>query len=959
MKKTKILSGVISLILAVSMIAALVPAAVEAKSPFGDPDLYKFLHDIKYQSKIYHSPEEKIATMTKAVENDRYALYIQEYTAEVVVVDKVTGQKLFTNPWDAADSECSISLQDQLLSQIILDYTDREGSNYKLTSYRDAAEQQQIVVKQIRNGVRVEYTLGAAAKKRIVPRRIERSRFEELILKPFFEATTESEVPFEDYIALKNGSDDDKMKAESMEAFAFSKVVSFYSLRDLSDPNLTAREQAAMVENYPVTEKMAIYVTDDKIKPADLNTIEGYIKEYTEYSLDDMLSDHEMTEYELEETSPPVFRMALEYTLEKDGFQARLPARGISYDSSTYTLGTIQVLPFLGAGRVSRKELVTVGGENAPADTDIRRDVGYNFVPDGSGTIINFDQNTQKTLISGTVYGPDYGFYDIGSAGAASYQTWRVPVYGTVMEETYVVAEDVYDRNDETLLLTAAGEYTMKQGFVAFMTEGESLTRIDAAFGGPEHEYNATTTTFFARQTDSYPLDGITVSGGEGTASYTKAIERKYVGNYTMKYRFLWDEEANYVGMANAYRRYLIDEGILPKEIDSKSDVSLYLDLLGDIDTTIQVLGVPVSTKAELTTFENAQTIMDELKDAGVKNQILRYLGWMNGGMASTAPAKMDVEGSLGGEKGLEKLVESVRSAGNQIFMDFDFAYVDTVGMFDGFDDKTDTAKTIDGKAAFFKDYNPVMHAFNTQVAYVVASNRVLPIYSKVAEKYGKLFKDGEKFISVGSLGSALSSSQDEEFPMNREDSKSYTISALERIAEDYDHVIVEDGNAYTWRYADHILDLPLDSSNRTNTTAEVPFLGILLHGYKHYTGAAINLAGDYEYNILKTIESGADPYFVIAYQNTALLKTNGYGAYYAVNYETWKENIISEYKRIDEAMKGVQGQSIISHEILDSRVVKVTYENGCVIYLNYNNFDVVEEGVPLSAMDFVVTGVR
>lgn len=946
MKKNKILSGAIALILAVSMIAALVPATLEAASPLGDPTLYKFLHDIKYQSKVYKSPEDKMATMTKAVENDRFALYIQEYTAEVAVVDKTTGQKLFTNPWDVADSQCSRTVQDQLLSQIVLDYTDREGSTNNLNSYMDAAEEQQIVIKLIRNGVRVEYTLGAAAKKRIVPHRIERSRFEELILKPFYEATTDSDLSFEEYWTLKNsGKDDDVSKAEMTESFDFSKMVAFYSLYDLSDPDLTAREQAAMVENYPVTEKMAIYVISEKIATRDLNTIEEYIKEYTEYSLDDMLADHEETEYEMEETSPPVFRMALEYTLEENGFQVRLPARGISYDATTYKLGTIQVLPYLGAGRLSREE------------DDIRSDTGYNFIPDGSGTIVNFDQNTAYTRIAGSMYGADFGFYNTVSAATASYQTWRVPVFGTVMEETYKVEEDVYDRSDETLLLTPAGEYTAKQGFVAFMTEGESLTRIDAVFGGGQHEYNSTSTTYFARQTDSYPLDGITVSGE--SASVSKAIERKYVGNYTVKYRFLWEDEASYIGMANAYREYLIDEGILAEQPAEKSDVSLYLDLLGDIDTTKQILGVPVSVKTALTTFEDAETIMNELAAAGVNKQVLRYLGWVNGGMASTAPAKVNVESALGGKKGLEKLIQAVNAAGNRIFMDFDFSYVDTVGAFDGFDDSLDTAKTIDGKAAFYKTYNPIMQAFNSQVAYVVAAHRILPFYEKVVAKYGALFKDGEKSISVGSLGSALSSSQDEDFPMNREDAKSYVISALARIAEDFDQVLVEDGNAYAWRYADHILDIPLDSSNRNNTTAEVPFLGILLHGYKNYTGAAINLAGDYEYNILKTIESGADPYFVIAYQNTALLKTNGYGSYYAVNYETWKERIISEYKKIDDAMKRVQGQRITDHEILDSRVVKVTYENGCVIYLNYNNFDVVEEGVSLSAMDFVVTGVR
>ena len=75
------------------------------------------------------------------------------------------------------------------------------------------------------------------------------------------------------------------------------------------------------------------------------------------------------------------------------------------------------------------------------------------------------------------------------------------------------------------------------------------------------------------------------------------------------------------------------------------------------------------------------------------------------------------------------------------------------------------------------------------------------------------------------------------------------------------------------------------------------------------------------------------------------------------MNYETWKESIISEYKRINQALKPVQGKKIVNHELLENRVVKVTYENGYAIYLNYNNFDVQAEGVSLSAMDFAVRG--
>lgn len=950
MNTKKILSLALSFILAFSMVFSLMAPVVSAEGAdtLGDKEKYEALKEINYHTYVYTSPEEKLASMTKVMENEGYAFFIQEYTAEICVVDKVTGQMLFSNPYDVADTASSDAIKNEILSQINISYTDQENLVHDFNSYLYGAVEEQINIKKIRGGVRVEYSIGEAVKKRIVPFQIERSRFEEYILKPFYEATKKGDLSFEEYFAMKNSDDlGEVSQATASEGFEFSRFVAFYSLLDLEAEGITAREQASILSNYPITEKMDIYILDEGITSQNLNILEGYIRNNTEYSLNDMLVDHENVGYVMNDTSPAVFRMALEYYLEDDGFSVRLPARGISFDAATYTLNTIQVLPYLGAGRT--------GAEGA-----IRQDKGYNFIPDGSGSTIAFDQNDRFTQVSGTLYGSDFGFYNSTSAKTASYQTWRVPVYGTVMTSDMTVRDYIVDEKGNYVLdgngnKTYSAEEVREpvtQGYVAFITEGESLTRIDAIDGGFTHDYHAVSTTFFARQTDSYPLDGITVSGT--TAVYTKPIERKYVGNYTIHYRMLWEDDANYVGMANAYRAYLVENGKLAKLEEQEKDINLYLDLLGDIDTTKTFLGMPVAGKQELTTFADAKTVMSELKEAGVANQVIRYLGWANGGLSATAPTKIKVEKALGGEDGLKDLISYVQSEGNQIYMDLDFSYVTKTDMFDGFDLEVDSVKTIDGKNAFFQTYNPIVQAYNTRVAFAISAKAYTPMYQKITEKYASFFGDGQKNISVGSLGFALNSSQDSEYPLNREDAKELTEYTLENIGKDYESVLVECGNYYTWEYADTILEIPLDSSNRNTTTHEVPFLGILLHGYKNYTGEAINLSGDYEYTLLKTIENGANPYFIIAYNKNGL-KVNGYSEYYAVEYAQWKESIAAEYKKLNEVLSPLQGQHITAHEIMDNRVVKVTYEEGTEIYLNYNNFAITVDGLELHAMGFAV----
>ena len=57
-----------------------------------------------------------------------------------------------------------------------------------------------------------------------------------------------------------------------------------------------------------------------------------------------------LTEYTSDDENPPVFKMALEYTIDEDGFTVRLPANGIRFNESKFQLTNVSVLPYMGAG---------------------------------------------------------------------------------------------------------------------------------------------------------------------------------------------------------------------------------------------------------------------------------------------------------------------------------------------------------------------------------------------------------------------------------------------------------------------------------------------------------------------------------------------------------------------------------------------------------------------------------
>ena len=82
------------------------------------------------------------------------------------------------------------------------------------------------------------------------------------------------------------------------------------------------------------------------------------------------------------------------------------------------------------------------------------------------------------------------------------------------------------------------------------------MMSLSTASGGLLNKYFTAFPIATPRPKDTYPLDGISVSGG--TATWTVESQKKYTGSYRIKYFMLnGEEEATYVNMANVYRSYL------------------------------------------------------------------------------------------------------------------------------------------------------------------------------------------------------------------------------------------------------------------------------------------------------------------------------------------------------------------------------------------------------------------
>ncbi len=962
-----------SLIVLVCMIVAtftfLLPVSADgATSSEGDRALMTTDEILAtYLTTVYESKEAKLATMEykKSSPNGDYRLYMDPYSGEVAVQCVSTGEILLSNPYDVA-SVTNSTVREELLSQVVVKFKDLDNKGVERTfhSYTESALYAQINIKNIKSGIRVEYTLGKESNRSLVPRWIEATRFENEIMS---------------YIDPE------------AESYIYEKIISFYSLKDPNSEALTMEVIDEYNKTYPCTsqnyyteqvnigldefeqntlgpelvssvtnlpkDKMAIYVIDTKAETSEreLNTLEGYLKRFCpHYNYEQVEYDHELTGYVGSASANAVFYLAVEYDITDEGLVATIPGKSLSYDEEKYELVNISLLPYMG--------------------TSNGKDKGYTFIPDGSGTIIRneeIDDVKSAYTLTGQVYGPDYAYHKLSSDGKS--QVFTAPVFGIVSQNTkteqgavisqweelvcerdsdgnilydpdtgdpYYVYEK--DENGEILIYPDGSpviktemfyEYeqitsTSTDGVFAIITEGDALAYITSSHGcGLRHNYNSAYAVFYPRSSDSYNLgDSIAV---EGNTEWRITSDRKYTGRFTVKYVMLSDKqnakyEATYVGMANAYRDHLVNNGFISKITDAKDDIPLYLETFGMIEVQEIIMTIPTWVDTPLSTFEDVQKMYNRLSDeAGINNVKVKLTGFTEGGWKmNLAPTTVKFEKVVGGKDGYNTLISNAEKTDGllEIFPEFDFANVSATKFFDKYSSHRDATKTVDdrytGKRAYTSVYQSFQYVGSTCVS-PAAYERMYDYFSRAMNKFNK------GGLSVSSLGSDVNTDFNEENPLNREDGKGYTVELLSKLNRDYNGLMVNQGNAYVWPYVDHILNVSLDGSNYIRTSESIPFIGMVLHGYINIAGTPTNMQGNIEREMLKIIENGASPYYILVMQNSSELKEYYvYSEYYSIDFENWYEDVVDTYNVINDALKDVQTAQVTDHKFVSGQRV-------------------------------------
>ncbi|MBE5967538.1 MAG: hypothetical protein E7255_11360 [Lachnospiraceae bacterium] len=617
--------------------------------------------------------------------------------------------------------------------------------------------------------------------------------------------------------------------------------------------------------------------------------------------------DYELDMAEAKQEETVSFTIPLDYRLTEDGLSVSIATSEIK-ETGGAKLYDIQLLKYFGAA-------------NSKQD-------GYIMVPNGSGSLIYF--NNGKSSYSYTQY-----LYDMDPT-VASY---------TVVENTTAARLPVFGMKYETGALFTR------------ITSGDALARIDAATSGGLTDYNNVYATFYLR---GYEL--LSMFGTTGTQSDLPVVESNlYKTMLQIEFVPLNGSEADYSGMAAYYRSRLIEEGVLGDPLPD-TELPFYLDIVGGVNVKKNVAGIRYRDVLKMTTYEEAQNIVEKLAKGGISNIRMNYLGWFNGGYYHDVPDKIKGAAGLGSHKDMAKLNNYLSADGGGLFGNVALNKVSCTSS--RYFLSIETSKYYTGKAVVLSDVNPYTlnrgtNADYEEAMYAILSPRFLDYYT---ERFADTVKTYDMSgIALRDLGDVLSSDKKRNGMINRQEALEITENAFKTCKDTGKSLLVHGGNAYSFAYTSDIVDAPLGSSKFFVTDETIPFYEMVIHGYINYTGSELNLTQSADRNdlLLDLIETGAAPRYVMSWENSDRIKYTGLNRMCSVQYELWDDEAEDYYAKISEALKDVVNVVMVKHEILNDSVRKVTYANGMALYINRGSEDTLADGITIPAKWYSKGGLQ
>jgi len=583
-----------------------------------------------------------------------------------------------------------------------------------------------------------------------------------------------------------------------------------------------------------------------------------------------------------------LFDVTVCYRLDGEDFIAEVPYSEMKYNSANASLSYVSVLPMFGA----------VGSREDGTYED-----GYLFVPEGGGALIRFNnQEFKYSAYYADVYGYDYG---IKRDEFVSESKAQFPVFGILREN---------------------------QSFLCVVEEGSSFVSIRADINGKETGTERSSYNYANAKAQVIHVDQYNVSA---KTSELQLMYEKRIPDVTLTQRYRFTDNGDYTKLAASYGDYLRTAYPELAERQASEEIPVSVELIGAIDKRVVTLGLPVQKVVATTTFSQGQGILDSLQKSGIANLNARYTGWLHGGIKQKVLTGIHVLNELGGEKGARNLIQHTKDNGVPLYFDGITAFAYDSGILDGFIAARDAARYITREIASLVRFSPIYYTEEEErdPYYLVHAG-----YAKDnAERLIRWLEEkGAVGVSFRDIGFMLSADYDPNQITTREQVKNNHIRVLQEAKEAGEKVMIKEGFDFTIPYADLITDMDLSGNRYMILNKYIPFYQTAIHGMVDYTGKALNLQGDYQTELLRSVEYGAGLNYSFTAENASITRETEYTSLYGTTYANWEQEAQETIRRYQQEAAGLNRQRITGHEELNEFVKVTTYEDGTMVYVNY-----------------------
>ncbi len=589
------------------------------------------------------------------------------------------------------------------------------------------------------------------------------------------------------------------------------------------------------------------------------------------------------------------FQLGVEVSLEGDDLVVRVPEYTIAEGKEGTYISTVSLFPFLG--------YTYLGEEN-----------GYMLVPDGNGALIYLEdkEGRYSTGFSRLIYGADEGL----TASTTTSQMWDM-------------FDMVTDPNNVMAPIFGMAHTDDEIAYLGIVESGDERCSIECQPNGVMVAYNRCFAKFLLRDVFTQPLN----NSNSGTV---KAVESDRMHtDLQVRYCLLSGEEASYSGMANTYRDYLLEKDLVNV---TDCSYSTRVDFLG-VEQEEFLMG---TTDVTMTTVENVAEIYAQLQEAGITSLTSVYKGWQKGGLYNYPISKYKADNSVGSTAALTELIAEQAENGYELYL-----YNDGLLVNDTTNATTFNVMKMVNKRTFKLETNGDVY----DLFYYLLPSKANSTLTKFTADYTA---EGVNNLALAGISDTLFSYSSKGSFYSRTDTMASFVSTISSINESC-NLLLETPNAYLWKYTDAFLDMPLGSSDFLYVDQDIPFLSMVLKGIMPVYSEYVNFEANKTENFLQMVEAGVYPSFYVTWENTSKLIYTNSCDLYSLQYSTYSDTIAEYDSALRALAEKTADANIIHHENVQTGVVKVTYSNGVVIYVNYTENDCTVDGLTVEALSYKV----